>query len=210
MENDSLTALENAVGGSEGDEIYGNDAANSLIGGGGDDGIAGRAGNDYLSGGAGADYLEGDGNDDYVTGGEGNDRLDGVGGSDTLEGGSGRDIVHYFWADSGVVARIGTGTSGPAGELDKIADDVEDLAGSVFADKLYGNGGGNVLTGYNGADLLVGNGGVDTLKGDEGGDTLNTSGDALQDQSSCGTGTDVANADTLDGVSVDCETVHKS
>ena len=118
--------------------------------------------------------------------------------------------MNYFWADSGVVARIGTGTSGPAGELDKIANDVEDLAGSVFADKLYGNGAGNVLTGYNGADLLVGNGGVDTLKGDEGGDTLNTSGDALQDQSSCGTGTDVANADKLDGVGVDCETVHKS
>ena len=118
--------------------------------------------------------------------------------------------MSYFWADSGVVARIGTGTSGPAGELDKIANDVEDLGGSVFADKLYGNGAGNGLTGYKGADLLVGNGGVDTLKGDDGADTLNTSGDALQDQSSCGTGTDVANADKLDGVSVDCETVHKS
>jgi Ca2+-binding RTX toxin-like protein len=75
----------------------------------------------------------------------------------------------------------------------------------------YGNAG-NVLTGYNGPDLLVGNGGVDTLKGDDGADTLNTSGDALQDQPSCGTGTGTvaANAEKLDGVSVDCETVHKS
>ena len=66
-----------------------------------------------------------------------------------------------------------------------------------------------MLTGYNGADLLVGNGGVDTLKGDQGADTLNTTATGCKDQSSCGTGTDVANADKIDGVGVDCETVHK-
>jgi len=136
--------------------------------------------------------------------------LDGVGGSDTLEGGSGRDRVSYFWANSGVVARIGTGTSGPVGELDKITNDVEDLEGSVYADKLYGNGAGNVLAGLGGADTLVGYGGADTLKGDAGADKLYTSGDAVQDHASCGTEADQATADKLDLVDADCEVATKT
>ena len=46
--------------------------------------------------------------------------------------------------------------------------------------------------------------------GSAGPDTLNTNGDALADNSSCGTGTDTANADTIDTVAADCETVHRS
>jgi Ca2+-binding RTX toxin-like protein len=209
MENDSLSGMEDAVGGSGDDVIYGSDASNSLTGGPGNDGITGGIGNDYLSGGTGGDYLEGGLNDDYVTGGEDNDTLDGVGGSDYLEGGSGRDVVSYFWANSGVVAHIGTGTSGPAGELDKITDDVEDLQGSVYADRLYGNAAANKLSGLSGADLLVGYGGVDTLRGDEGADKLSTQGDNLQDHSSCGTEQDQATADKVDLVDADCEVVTK-
>jgi Ca2+-binding RTX toxin-like protein len=82
--------------------------------------------------------------------------------------------------------------------------------GGPGIDAFKGGGSTDAFYGGENHDILEGNSGDDTLTGDEGGDTLNTSGDALQDQSSCGTGTDVANADTLDGVSVDCETVHKS
>jgi Ca2+-binding RTX toxin-like protein len=210
MEKDSLTSIENANGGSGNDTIYGNAAPNSLTGGSGGDGIGGSKGNDYLSGGPGNDFLDGAADNDYVAGGEDNDMLIGLGGNDTLWGGSGRDLVSYWGALVGVVATIGTGTSGPTGETDTIKGDVEDLQGSIHADKLNGNGAGNHLTGLDGADTLVGNGGADTLAGDAGADTLNTNGDAVQDHSDCGANADVANADKLDSINVNCETVNKT
>ena len=60
MENDSLSSIEDAVGGGGNDLIYGNDSPNSLNGREGDDAISGRKGNDYLSGDEGNDHwLEG-------------------------------------------------------------------------------------------------------------------------------------------------------
>jgi hypothetical protein len=53
-------------------------------------------------------------------------------------------------------------------------------------------------------------GGGDTLGGGEGPDTLTSNGDATKDSSTCGAGGDVANADTIDVVAADCETVNKS
>ena len=79
--------------------------------------------------------------------------------------------MSYYGATSGVIARIGTGTSGSTGEADAIAADVENLEGSGYKDQLYGNGGPNKLIGDNGADKLVGNGGVDALLGGAGADT---------------------------------------
>jgi Ca2+-binding RTX toxin-like protein len=54
-ETDTLTGIENVVGGSGGDSITGNAAANLLDGSGGDDRLAGGGGNDLLQGGAGID-----------------------------------------------------------------------------------------------------------------------------------------------------------
>jgi Ca2+-binding RTX toxin-like protein len=210
MENDTLSAIESAVGGAGNDTIYGNDAANSLAGGNGADGIVGRGGNDYLAGHEGNDFLEGGPGTNYVAAGADNDTLVGVGGSDILEGASGRDLVTYLGATTGVIARIGTGTSGPVGEADQIRSDVEDLEGSIHADKLYGNGAANRLIGKARSDVLVGNGGVDNQEGGAGADTLNTAGDGNQDKSSCGSESDVANADKIDVVNADCETVNKT
>ena len=120
MENDSLSSIEDAVGGGGNDLIYGNDGPNSLNGREGDDAISGRKGNDYLSGDEGNDHwLEGGADNDFVVGGAGDDRLMAVGGSDSLYGASGRDLVSYEAATTGVVAQIGTGTSGPTGEADR-------------------------------------------------------------------------------------------
>ena len=47
--------IENAVGGSARDYLYGNDVANRLTGNGGNDVLDGAKGNDIYSGGAGAD-----------------------------------------------------------------------------------------------------------------------------------------------------------
>jgi Ca2+-binding RTX toxin-like protein len=210
MENDTLIDFENAVGGGGDDTIYGNDAANSLNGGPGADGIAGRGGNDYVAGDEGPDYLDGGQGNDWITGGEGNDRLEAAGGNDKLYGGPGTDTAAYDNATAGVIAHLGTGTSGQAGEADTIDSDVENLEGSPYNDQLYGNSGPNKLLGDNGSDLLVGGGGADNLQGGSGPDTLNTSGDGLKDNSSCGAGTDIANADKLDAIAPDCETVHHS
>jgi Ca2+-binding RTX toxin-like protein len=109
-----------------------------------------------------------------------------------------------------VTAHIGTGTSGQAGEADAIKSDVEDLQGSSYDDKLYGNGGQNHLSGLAGKDTLVGNGAADFLEGNEGTDILNSNGDGAKDKSACGAGGDTANADATDSVAADCETVHKS
>jgi len=209
MENDTLTSIENANGGSGDDTLYGNAAANSLLGGPGTDGMVGGKGNDYLSGGPGNDFLEGDEGNDFVSGGEDADTLLAAGGNDALYGGSGTDLVTYYGASAGVVAAIGTGTSGPAGEQDTIGSDVENLEGSGYKDKLTGSSGANLLIGDGGNDTLVGNGGSDALQGGNGADTLNTNGDALKDNSSCGAGADTANADKVDVVAGDCETVHK-
>ena len=81
--------------------------------------------------------------------------------------------------------------------------------GRAYADKLYGDSGANVLTGDGQADLLVGAGGTDTEQGGPGPDTLKTVGDGVKDFSLCGNGVDVANADQIDGVSADCETINK-
>jgi Ca2+-binding RTX toxin-like protein len=210
MENDALSGIENANGGSGDDTIYGNDASNSLSGGPGNDGIAGGKGNDYVAGGEGNDFLEGDGGNNWITGADGNDTLEAGGGNDTLYGGPGTDLVTYYNASGSVTAHIGTGTSGQAGEADTIGADVENLEGSAFSDKLYGNAGPNKLIGDGGGDLLVGGGGKDNLQGGPGADTLQTKGDGVKDSSSCGAGGgDVAKADKLDAVAADCETVQR-
>ena len=67
------TVIENAVGGSGGDRIVGNEVANRLDGGAGDDVLEGSVGNDILLGGAGADFLSGGAGADELLGGDGQD-----------------------------------------------------------------------------------------------------------------------------------------
>jgi hypothetical protein len=59
MVTGGLTSLENVIGGSGDDIIYGSSKANSLSGGAGNDQLYGLGGDDYLFGGSGADYLSG-------------------------------------------------------------------------------------------------------------------------------------------------------
>lgn len=73
-EHDSLIAIENALGGSGFDKVWGTTGDNELHGG---------AGNDDLKGFAGADDLYGEADDDHL------DTFDGVGGNDLADGGPG-------------------------------------------------------------------------------------------------------------------------
>ncbi|NJM32204.1 MAG: calcium-binding protein [Limnobacter sp.] len=77
------------------DELYGNDADNTLMGLGGNDRLSGGRGNDHLFGGDGNDTLYGQNGDDTLEGGAGQDYLYGDDGDDLLSGGTGNgDYLH--------------------------------------------------------------------------------------------------------------------
>ena len=151
---DILINVEDVAGSAFDDILAGDGAANLMQGREGNDILAGRFGNDTLEGGSGNDTL---------TGGLGADRLDGEGG---------RDRASYWDAGAGVSVDLlapGSNSGDAAGD---IILNVEDLAGTGFADLLAGDDGANAIWGLGGADCLVGRGGQDTLDGGEGADTL--------------------------------------
>jgi hypothetical protein len=93
--------IENAIGGSGHDHLFGNETANHLIGNDGIDNMHGFLGNDTLDGGEGDDVLFGLTDSDHIEvfvtdrdtllGGGGNDQLFGGGDNDTLDGDQGSD-----------------------------------------------------------------------------------------------------------------------
>jgi Ca2+-binding RTX toxin-like protein len=143
---DTYGSIEVLEGSAFADTLYGYDfSANTLYGGGGDDKLFGGAGEDLLIGGAGADVFDGRG---------------------------GIDMVSYVTSTAGVVASMLT----PVGSQGDSAGDtfvnIENLAGSHFADELRGNDSANILLGLSGDDRLFGGGGDDNLIGGLGGDLL--------------------------------------
>ncbi|MEM6620388.1 MAG: M10 family metallopeptidase C-terminal domain-containing protein, partial [Pseudomonadota bacterium] len=78
------TVIEKYIGGTRGDDITSNDAANLLNG---------RNGADTLKGLKGADELKAGNGNDEVFGGEGADELRGGNGTDILRGGKGKDLI---------------------------------------------------------------------------------------------------------------------
>ena len=154
--NDTLTTIENLIGGAFDDTLTGSTLVNVLDGG---------AGNDTLWGGAGNDTL---------TGGVGNDVLLGGAGSDKLTGGDGVDTASYSDATSAVTVNLGlTGAQATGGSGSDTLTTVENLTGSNFNDKLTGSSADNVLDGGLGDDSLVGGAGNDVLHGGVGNDNLN-------------------------------------
>jgi serralysin len=98
--------IENAVGGSGRDDIWGNEVANKLYGNGGKDVIKGWERNDYLSGGSGADKLFGGTGKDTLVGGNGRDSLTGDAGADKFlytARSHGGDVIKDFGASDFIV-----------------------------------------------------------------------------------------------------------
>ena len=180
--------------GNEGNDLlYGEVGDDSLYGGDADDELRGGGNNDQLFGETGEDLLYGNEGDDELNGGEGNDRLFGEAGADEMDGGSGIDWVSYLASDTGVTVNLtnGTGTGGDA--QGDVINNVENLAGSDYADVLTGDAASNILHGLNGDDELRGDGGNDVLEGGAGADQLDG-----------GTGVDTVSYQTSDeGVTVD-------
>ena len=141
---DTLSGIENVIGGSFNDTIVGDGANNTLNGGLGADTLIGLAGNDVLIGGSGAanELLGGAGNDRYV-----------VTANDTLVefANEGVDLVETNQASYGLRDNFENLTSTGAGEFVGI-----------------GNTQDNIITGGTGRDSLVGLAGNDTLIGGSG------------------------------------------
>ncbi|MEM9213003.1 MAG: M10 family metallopeptidase [Cyanobacteria bacterium P01_F01_bin.150] len=127
--------IENAVGGSSDDTLFGNEFDNLLQGIGGDDILFGENGDDMLDGGDGDDIIDGGDGADVIWGSEGDDFLDGWTGNDTLIGNEGDDTLLGF-----------TG------------NDI--LYGGQGSDQLLGEADSDTLIGYNGGiqeyDVLTG------------------------------------------------------
>jgi len=189
----SIIDIENLIGGSADDRLYGNAQANRIDGGAGDDELGGGSGSDKLYGNSGNDKLYGDnGNDrlyggngddelfgqvgnDKMFGGAGNDQLMGWVGNDTFNGGAGWDVALFDMSDpggNGIVVNLGTGTGTDTfGDTDTFIS-IEEVRGSDMDDNITGDSGNNSLAGNDGKDILKGQGGDDQLFGGAGNDKL--------------------------------------
>jgi Thrombospondin type 3 repeat len=83
------------------------------------------------------------------------------------------------------------------------------LGGGPAGDELRGDEGNDDLNGGEGDDAVDGGAGTDKLDGGPGGDSL-LSRDGLSESVSCGDGTDSVDADTVDDVALDCESVSRT
>ena len=162
----TVTVTEKDVGPAD---ITGTDLADKLDGTDAGEKIDGGKGNDELKGGSGNDDLKG---------GDGNDLLVGGSGADTLSGGAGDDTISYEDSIKGVTINLLTGTAkGGDADGDEIVDDkkgdqIENVQGSMYDDRLTGNDVGNKLWGLGGNDELNGGDGGDILSGGAGDDAL--------------------------------------
>ena len=155
---------------------------------------------EHIEGSRNSDYIVGSSNfDDHLFGLDGNDVLVGRGGDDVLYGGLGKDYLmggrspgdanagedtaSYQFARTGVVVDLyDNDLAESQGEAEgDILVDIDNLSGSIRADRLYGdqnandirgNGGDDILSGRAGNDRLYGNAGNDTLYGGAGADRL--------------------------------------
>jgi serralysin len=126
--------------------------------------LEGMNGNDTLYGASEADILYGRNQNDLLIGG---------GNGDTLVGGAGVDTAGYGTALTGVSASLIAPASNTGDAAGDTYTEIENLAGSAFADQLTGNSAGNGLSGAAGNDALAGGGGNDLLQGGAGNDVLN-------------------------------------
>jgi serralysin len=109
---------------------------------------------------------------DSIYGLFGDDHIVGGADADYLDGGDGSDTAYYFDSTVGVSVSLATGRGYYGTAEGDVLVNIENLAGSGFADTLEGNGAANTLYGGEGGDWLKGGGGADSLYGDSGNDAL--------------------------------------
>ena len=200
-ENDNVGAGIHGIIGSDGDDtIAAGPVTNQIFGG---------LGNDSIDGGAGDDFIQPDSGDDVVDGGAGDDTILQSDGNDDWHGGEGLDTIALF--SPGVPADLSitlddVANDGAVGETKNVHSDIEDVTSNEGNDTITGTAASQLIFGRGGNDTIDAGAGDDFVSGDAGNDTINAR-DGFADRIACGTGTDVANADTLDIVSSSCESV---
>ncbi len=141
----------------------------------GDDTLTGSKNADTVYGLGGQDRLDGADGDDLLEGGEGDDLLVGGGGNDRLLGGAGIDTASYALAFGSVTVSLATSAAQEVGiglGFDTLSE-IENLAGSPYADTLRANALANLIDGGSGNDLLImGDGGADVALGGAGDDII--------------------------------------
>jgi len=145
---------------------------------------------EHITGSASDDSLYGNQYNNSLSGGAGNDLLQGRGGADTLNGGAGVDTASYEDSIGAVTVSLTTGRGSGSDADGDVLSEIENLAGSAYADTLTGDAGSNALRGLDGNDLLAGLAGADTLDGGTGVDTASylASADGVTIDLAAGTG----------------------
>lgn len=177
------TVIENFVGGSGGDTVYGNSAFNYISGMDGNDWIYGNAGADRLYGGNGHDNLRGGTDNDVLYGESGNDNLQGGDGNDWLLGGADNDTLYGNEGHDNLRGDVGTDVlfgqdgndnlrGGSGNDQLYGGNDNDTLYGDDGDDRIYGEDGNDTLLGGADRDLLYGGEGDDTLRGENGHDAM--------------------------------------
>lgn len=162
---DAGTGDDSFSGGAGNDTIYAGDGFDAGSGGEGNDVIYGGAGNDILYGENETETRNGLTGDDTIFAGDGDDLMRGGYGNDYLDGGSGSDRVSYYAIAAGVTVDLriqGTAQNTGAGGFDTLVN-IENLAGTEFADVLIGNQNANWIWSHGGADQITTNAGDDTI-----------------------------------------------
>jgi Ca2+-binding RTX toxin-like protein len=166
--------IEQAIGGSGADNLWGSAEANNLVGGGADDGLWGADLDDVLTGGVGRDYIDGGAGSDTAVFSDASSsyswtkNADGSVSITDLRGGSpdGSDYlinVEYLQFTNGTVGISNLVTTGTAG-VDSLwgGGGVDIMDAQAGDDGLWGAGGNDILTGGAGRDYLDGGAGDDT------------------------------------------------
>lgn len=193
--------------------LYGNDFKELFYGMDGNDTIYARGGDDYVDAGAGDDTVYGENGNDDLTSGDGLDYLYGGAGDDILRGeagenylfddegtntfllsgginfveGNSQSVINFSQASSGAVADLMmVVTNAGAAEGDSYMG-VDNITGSAYADRLFGDNdantliggdGNDALFGRNGDDMFIGGNGRDIFSGGGGFDTVDYSGES--------------------------------
>ncbi|MEC3860643.1 tandem-95 repeat protein [Mesobacterium sp. TK19101] len=134
-QGDTLTGIENLLGGDAADQLEGDGSDNALSGGRGDDTLIGLGGNDTLSGGRGAD---------------------------DLRGGDGIDTADYSLSTEGIRIDLAAGTAIGGDAAGDTLSGIEIIEASYHDDVLAGDAADNTFRGSRGADDIDGRDGVDT------------------------------------------------
>ena len=160
LKDTNTTALtrENFVGGispdgsTQGLDLIGTAAVDTLEGALLDDRIQGMAGNDQLWGHGGRDHLLGGEGDDFIVGGQGDDTLEGGDGNDQIEDAGGADVAYGGAGNDTIRLRAEYGFSGPT----MYGGDGNDiLRGGLGNERFHGGAGDDELRGSSGLDVAL-------------------------------------------------------